>query len=42
MAQQVINEVQIAKQHQEHNRERQKNILEGSGSENALSLIGRT
>jgi len=38
----VINEVQITKQHQEHNRGRQENILEKSSNENMSSLIGRT
>jgi len=37
-----MNEVQIAKQHQEHNRERQKNILEGSGDEDVSSLMEST
>jgi len=39
---QVIKEVQITKQHQEKDRMRRKNILEGSSNEDALSLIGRT
>jgi len=39
---QVIKEVQITKQHQEKDRMRRKNILEGSSNEDTLSLIGRT
>jgi len=39
---QVFEEVQITKQYQEYNRERQKNILEGSDDEDTLYLMGRT
>ena len=38
----VINEVQITKQHQEHNRGRHENILERSGDKDMLSLMERT
>jgi len=37
-----IEEVQITKQHQEHDRGRWKNILEGSGDGDVSSLMGRT
>ena len=40
--QQVIEEVQITKQHQKYDRRRQKNILEESGNGDVSSLIGRT
>ena len=39
---QIINEVQITKQHQENDRGRRKNILAGSSDEDASSLIERT
>jgi len=39
---QVIKKVQITKQHQENDKRRRKNILEGGGDENMLSLIERT
>jgi len=38
----MIEKVQIAKQHQKHDRGRWKNILEGSSDEDTSSLMERT